>query len=71
MYGRLPDDIERDLRWNGCYNAAVAAKLIKKSIEHAGDDFWQGVARYEASDPTFLGRVISEIKVLTRKPKPR
>lgn len=43
-----------DLQWRGCYNAEIAAWLLKKRIAEPGDqDFWTKAANYHSRTPKF------------------
>ena len=43
-----------DLQWRGCYNAEVAAFLLKKRLSEKGNtDFWVKAANYHSRTPRF------------------
>jgi Transglycosylase SLT domain len=42
-----------DLRWRGCYNAEIAAWLLRKRLDEPGDDFWRKAANYHNRKPEF------------------
>jgi Transglycosylase SLT domain len=43
-----------DLQWRGCYNAEVAAFLLKKRLTERGtQDFWTKAANYHSRTPRY------------------
>lgn len=44
----------KDLQWRGCYNAEVAAFLLKKRLSEPGSaDFWVKAANYHSRTPRY------------------
>ena len=44
----------RDLQWRGCFNAEVAAFLLRKRLAEGGQqDFWTKAANYHSRTPKF------------------
>ena len=49
-----PNITKEYVRWRGCYNAELAAWLLKKAlVENTGQDFWTRAANYHNKKPEF------------------
>ncbi len=42
-----------DVQWRGCYNAELAAFLLRKRLSEKGSDFWIKAANYHSKTPRF------------------
>ncbi len=55
--GRLaqyPSITQQDVAWRGCYNAELAAWMLRQHIdEPTGQDFWTRVANYHSKTPKY------------------
>jgi hypothetical protein len=43
----------QDVQWRGCYNAELAAYLLRKRLGEKGKDFWIKAANYHSKTPRF------------------
>lgn len=51
-FARYPSITQQDVAWRGCYNAELAAWLLRQHInEPTGQDFWTRVAYYHSKTP--------------------
>jgi hypothetical protein len=57
QFRKYPITIE-DVRWRGCYNAELAAWMLRQHIEEPGNgqDYWTRVANYHSRTPEFNAR---------------
>lgn len=47
---RIPEvDVSRLLAYDGCFNVAVGAWLLRKRTNEAAGDFWYGIGRYHSA----------------------
>ncbi len=42
-----------DVQWRGCYNAELAAYLLRKRLSEKGSNFWIKAANYHSKTPHF------------------
>jgi hypothetical protein len=48
-YGIAPADVSKLLAYDGCFNVAVGAWLLRKRTNEAAGDFWYGIGRYHSA----------------------
>ena len=54
IFAAYPKITQKDVAWRGCYNAELAAYLLKKVLEdNSGQDFWTRAANYHSRTPKF------------------
>lgn len=63
LFWRHPEIREADVAWRGCYNAEVAAWVLRKHIEDekASGDYWTRVANYHSKTKFFNSRYRSKL----------
>lgn len=65
---RTPEEAERLLQWDGCFNIRVTAAILRHEIDAAGGDFWAGVGNYHSHEPqehlSYLRKVVATAKRL-------
>lgn len=49
IYAIAPADVSQLLAYDGCFNVAVGAWLLRKRTNEAAGDFWYGIGRYHSS----------------------
>ena len=54
-----------DLRWRGCYNAMLAAFILRKRLEEPGENFWLKAANYHSRTPQFNLRYRIKLMMLS------
>lgn len=53
-FAAYPSITQTDAMWRGCYNAELAAWLLKQAItEDTGQDFWTRAANYHSHTPKY------------------
>lgn len=50
---RHPTITPEVVKWHGCYNAELAAWLLKQQINQGGKDYWTRAAGYHSMTPQF------------------
>lgn len=61
IYG-IPDEaVSRLLAYNGCFNVAVGAWLLRKRTNEAAGDFWYGIGRYHSAAKPARNRYILRV----------
>lgn len=58
LYGLPQHTIAQLLAYDGCFNVAVAAWLLRKRTNEAGGDFWRGIGRYHSKNAPAAQRYI-------------
>ena len=48
-YGIPPDTVSKLLAYNGCFNVAVGAWMLRMRTNEAAGDFWYGIGRYHSA----------------------
>ncbi len=53
-FAQYPAITQQDVAWRGCYNAELAAWMLRQHIdEPTGQDFWTRVANYHSKTPKY------------------
>lgn len=53
-FAQFPAITKQDVAWRGCYNAELAAWLLRQHIEEpTGQDFWTRAANYHSKTPKY------------------
>ena len=60
-YGIPEAAVSRLLAYNGCFNVAVGAWLLRKRTNEAGGDFWYGIGRYHSAAKPARNRYILRV----------
>ena len=54
MFHGVPQVSKEDVAWRGCYNAELAAWMLKRNLdENNGKDYWTKAASYHSRTPRF------------------
>lgn len=54
QFAESPSITRQDVAWRGCYNAALAAWMVRKKIdENMDQDYWTRVANYHSKTPKY------------------
>jgi hypothetical protein len=67
LTGLSPYDVERKLRWHGCWNVGIGAWVLSSCIVSKGGDFWRGVACYHSNSEKghrYMRRVVDAAATL-------
>lgn len=61
VFGIPRADVAQLLAYDGCFNVAVSAWLLRKRTNEAKGDFWYGVGYYHSKTPQFTQRYILRV----------
>lgn len=53
--------LAQHLAYDGCFNVAVAAWMVRQRTDEVGGDFWMGIGRYHSKTPRFRNRYILNV----------
>lgn len=54
QFASSPSITQQDVAWRGCYNAALAAWMVRKQLDDNTDqDYWTRVANYHSRTPKY------------------
>lgn len=53
--------VAQKLAYDGCFNVAVGAWMLRKRTNEAGGDFWFGIGRFHSKTPTVRNRYILKV----------
>ena len=60
-YGIPQAAVSRLLAYNGCFNVAIGAWLLRKKTNEAAGDFWYGIGRYHSTAKPDRNRYILRV----------
>lgn len=60
-FGVPPAAVAQLLGYDGCFNVAVGAWLLRKRTNEANGDFWYGIGRYHSKTPIHARRYILRV----------
>lgn len=67
-FASFPTITKEDVAWRGCYNAELAAWLLRKSIETpTGQDYWTRAANYHSATPKYNAIYKSKLIPLAKR----
>ncbi|MEJ6002609.1 lytic transglycosylase domain-containing protein [Paucibacter soli] len=61
LYGITSPAMAQLLAYDGCFNVAVGAFLLRKRTNEAGGDFWYGIGRYHNKRSDLSARYILKV----------
>lgn len=71
LYGVSEPTMAQLLAYDGCFNVAVGAMVLRKRTNEANGDFWYGIGRYHSKTPAvstkYILRVYSAMKNIVEK----
>lgn len=50
--------VAQNIAYDGCFNVAVAAWMLRQRTDEVGGDFWMGIGRYHSKTPKHRNRYI-------------
>jgi soluble lytic murein transglycosylase-like protein len=66
-FGVSPQDLAAGLIYDGCFNVAVGAMILRQKTNDARGDFWYGIGRYHSATPGISERYILRVhKAMTK-----
>jgi hypothetical protein len=60
-YGIPPDAVSKLLAYDGCFNVAVGAWMLRMRTNEAAGDFWYGIGRYHSTTRPDSNRYILRV----------
>lgn len=66
-YATSTATIAQLLAYDGCFNVAVGAWLLRKRTDEAGGDFWRGIGRYHNKKPELARRYILRVHAAMKR----
>ena len=61
VFGATESTLRSLLAYDGCFNVAVGAWLLRKRTNEAGGDFWYGIGNYHSKSPPQRTRYIRTV----------
>ncbi|ABM96839.1 lytic transglycosylase domain-containing protein [Methylibium petroleiphilum] len=61
LFNRSAGEVARLMAYDGCFNVAVGAWLLRKRTNEADGDFWYGIGRYHSKTPVHSTRYILRV----------
>lgn len=59
--GASREEVASALAYDGCFNVAIGAWMLRKRTDEAGGDFWYGIGFYHSKTPTYRNRYILSV----------
>lgn len=66
-FGRSQDYVARLMAYDGCFNVAVGAWLLRKRTNEANGDFWYGIGRYHSKTTVYSHRYIQKVHAVMQE----
>lgn len=60
-YKVSPGQLAQLLAYDGCFNVAVGAWMLRTKTNEAGGDFWYGIGRYHSKTPKYSNSYILRV----------
>lgn len=58
LYGLAKESVAQLLAYDGCFNVAVGAWMLRKRTDEVNGDFWRAIGRYHSKTPSKAGAYI-------------